>query len=191
MTMAVCSKEKLAVIQDLSRYSQPQEFRGRPAWFVQLWWIVQSLLFNTSPQVLYGWRRFLLRAFGAKIGKNVLLRPSVKTTYPWKLVIKDHAWVGDNVDLYTLGPIEIGVNAVVSQGVYLCTGTHDYLDPTFAIVAKPIIIEDEAWVAAQAFVAPGVTVGKGAVVGARSLVLKDVPSRAVVAGSPAKVIGTR
>ncbi len=113
-------------VQDLSRAKVPPGFRGRAAWFVQLWWIVEALLFHPSPQVLYGWRRFLLRAFGARIGKGVLIRPSVTVTYPWKLSIGDWSWVGDRVTLYTLGEISIGESSVVSQGTYLCTGSHDY-----------------------------------------------------------------
>jgi putative colanic acid biosynthesis acetyltransferase WcaF len=178
-------------VQDLSRFVVPDDFRGRPGWFVQLWWIVQALLFQTSPQIFYGWRRFLLRCFGAKIGKGVIIRPSVRVTYPWKLSVGDYAWIGDHAELYNLATIYIGHCAVVSQGCYLCTGTHDYEDVTFAISAHPIEIKDEAWVAAHVFIKPGVTVGHGAVVGARSLVTRDVGDLAVVAGSPAKFIKFR
>jgi putative colanic acid biosynthesis acetyltransferase WcaF len=158
---------------------------------VQLWWLVQSLFLNTSPQSFYGWRRLLLRGFGAHIGKNVLIRPSVRVTYPWKVSIGDNSWIGDNVELYSLGAITIGDNVVVSQGSYLCAGTHDYTDPAFPIQQFPIVVEPEAWIASQVFVGPGVTVGRGAVVGVRSLVLKDVPGGMVVAGHPAKVLTTR
>lgn len=179
------------VYQDLSQFSLPESFRGRPAWIVQLWWLVQAIFFNTSPQFMYGWRRFLLKSFGAIIGRAVLIRPSVRITYPWKLRIGDHAWIGDNVELYTLARIDIGAHAVVSQRSYLCTGSHDYRTINFAITAKPIVIEPEAWIASEVFIAPGVTVGKGAVVGVRSLVLGDVPANAICVGSPAAVIGNR
>jgi len=178
-------------IQDLSIAKVPPGFRGRPAWFVQLWWVVQALLFHPSPQVFYGWRRFLLRAFGARVGKGVLIRPSVSVTYPWKLTIGEWSWIGDDVTLYTLGEITIGDNAVVSQGSYLCAGSHDYTKPAFDIYAKPIRIEPESWLAARTFVGPGVTVGRGAVVGACSVVLKDIPSLTVCAGNPVRVIGPR
>ena len=95
------------LIQDLKSFKLPKNFRGRNAFIVQLWWLVQSILFRTSPQFLYGWRNFLLRLFGAKIGKKVIIRPSVKITYPWKLSIGNYSWVGDDVDLYTLGDIDI------------------------------------------------------------------------------------
>jgi putative colanic acid biosynthesis acetyltransferase WcaF len=165
------------MIQDLAASKLPAGFRGRSAVYVQLWWIAQAALVNPSPQVLYGWRRFVLRMFGARIGKDVRIRPSVRITYPWKVDIGDHSWIGDN--------------AVVSQGCYLCGGTHDYRDPLFTISSQPIVVEDEAWVAAQVFIAPGVTIGRGAVVGARSLVLSDVPPGMVAAGHPARVRGPR
>lgn len=140
---------------------------------------------------MYGWRRFLLRAFGARIGKNVLIRPSVSVTYPWKLNIGDYSWIGDGVTLYTLGEISIGDNAVVSQHSYLCTGSHDYKQPTFDLYAVSIRVEPEAWVAACVFVGPGVTIGHGAVVGASSVVLKDVPAGMICVGNPLKIVGPR
>jgi putative colanic acid biosynthesis acetyltransferase WcaF len=179
------------LIQDLVASKVPAGFRGRSAVFVQIWWIAQALLVHPSPQILYAWRRMILRLFGARIGIGVKVRPSVRITYPWKVEIGDHSWVGDNVELYSLGHIRIGANAVVSQGSYLCAGTHDHRDPLFRIISAPIVIEDEAWVAAQAFISPGVTVGQGAVVAARSLVLANVPAGMVVAGHPASIKGLR
>ncbi|HEX3659999.1 MAG TPA: putative colanic acid biosynthesis acetyltransferase [Acidobacteriaceae bacterium] len=178
-------------VQDLSSFALPKNFRGRPAWFVQLWWIVQATLFRMSPQVLYGWRRFLLRLFGAKIGRGVIIRPTAEITYPWKLTLGDHCWIGDHATLYTLGEISIGNNAVVSQHCYLAAATHDYTQPTFDMLAKPIIVEPEAWLATRVFVAPGVTVGRGAVVGACSVVLKDVPAMMICAGYPAQALRAR
>ncbi len=179
------------MIQNLKQFTLPKNFRAKNAVTVQMWWIVQGTLFACSPQFLYGWRRFLLCLFGAKIGKNVIIRPSVKVTYPWKLTIGDHSWIGDDVDLYTLGEIEIGKNAVISQKSYLCTASHDYKKESFDIYAQKIIIEDEAWIATDVFIAPGITVGKGAVIGARSTVLNDMPAGMICAGYPAKPIKTR
>jgi putative colanic acid biosynthesis acetyltransferase WcaF len=178
-------------VQDLSRFAVPSGFRGREAWFVQLWWMVQGLLFHTSPQALYGWRRFLLRMFGARIGRGALIRPSATITYPWKLTIGDWSWVGDHVTLYSLGEITIGENVVVSQHSYLCTASHDYTRPSFDLCTKKIHVDSEAWVAANVFVGPGVTIGRGAVVGACSLVLNDVPSMMICAGNPLKVLRAR
>jgi len=180
-----------APVQDLKSFRLPPDFRGRPAWFVQLWWIVQATLFHGSPQFMYGWRRFLLRLFGAHIGQGVMIRPSAEITYPWKLTIGDYSWIGDHVGLYTLGEIRIGENAVVSQHCYLASAYHDYTRPTFDMMGSFVAIEPEAWLAARVFVAPGVTVGRGAVVGACSVVLKDVPPMMVCAGNPARPIKPR
>lgn len=178
-------------VQDLSAFRLPAGFRGRSGFVVQLWWIVQGLLIRCSPQAMYGWRRFVLRLFGARIGKNVKVRPSARITYPWKVTIADNAWIGDRAELYSLDEIVIGHDAVVSQGTYLCTGSHDYHVAGFPIVRKPITIAPESWIAAQCFVMPGVTIGRGAVVGVRSLVLEDVPAYTIVAGHPAAVKGQR
>jgi putative colanic acid biosynthesis acetyltransferase WcaF len=178
-------------VQDLSTFRLPKGFRGRPAWFVQFWWIVQALLFNPSPQVFYGWRRGLLRLFGARIGKGVIIRPSVKVTYPWKLSIGDWSWIGDDVTLYTLADVVIGESAVVSQHCYLCTGSHDYNRPSFDIYALPINIESQAWLATHVFVGPGVTVGTRAVIGACSVTFKDVPADMICIGNPLKVVRRR
>jgi putative colanic acid biosynthesis acetyltransferase WcaF len=178
-------------VQDLKSFRLPQNFRGRPAWVVQLWWIVQASLFRMSPQVLYGWRRFLLRLFGCSVGKGVLVRPTAEITYPWKVSIGDYSWIGHDVTLYSLGEIHIGANVVVSQGSYLCAAAHDMEKPSFDIYEDPVVIEDEAWVAADVFVAPGVRIGHGAVVGARSTVLHDLPPMMVSFGNPAKPVRLR
>ncbi len=179
------------VYQDLNKFKLPKNFRGRNAFVVQLWWLVQAIFFNPSPQFLYGWRVFLLRLFGAQIGKKVIIRPTVKITYPWKLTIGDYSWIGDDVSLYTLGNITIGRNVVISQKSYLCTGSHDYLEVDFPIYQKPITICDQVWVASDVFIAPGIVIKKGSVIAARSSVFKNIPSNKICAGSPAKVIRER
>lgn len=178
-------------LQDLSRFRLPIGFRGASSLKVQLWWIVQATLFGCSPQFMYAWRRWLLKIFGAEIGKGVLLRPSVRVTYPWKVKIGDFSWVGDNVELYSLGEIVIGANTVISQKSYVCSASHDYSAIGFDIYSQKVVIEDEAWVATDVYVAPGVTIGKGAVIGARSSVFKDMPAGMVCLGSPAKPIKPR
>jgi putative colanic acid biosynthesis acetyltransferase WcaF len=178
-------------VQDLESFCLPLNFRGRPRWFVQLWWLVEATLFHGSPQLLYGFRNWLLRRFGARIGKGVRIRPSVGITYPWKLEVGDWCWIGDHVTLYTLGEIAIGANAVISQHSYICAASHDYTLPTFDIFSRPVHIGREAWLAAGVFVAPGVTIGNGAVIGARSVVLKDMPAMMVCAGHPATPLHPR
>ncbi|WP_303316561.1 putative colanic acid biosynthesis acetyltransferase [Flavivirga abyssicola] len=178
-------------MQNLKLYKTPKDFRGRSKAFVQIWWAVQALLFRPSPQLLYGWRRFLLRLFGARIGKNVIIRPTVQIVYPWKVSIGDYSWIGDDVNLYSLGEINIGENTVISQKSYLCTGTHDYKRKDFPIRNAKIIIENNCWIATDVFIAPGITIGKGTVVGARSSVFNDLPEMKICIGNPAKPIKDR
>jgi putative colanic acid biosynthesis acetyltransferase WcaF len=120
-----------------------------------------------------------------------MIRPTVEITYPWKLSIGDYSWVGDYATLYTLGEIRIGDNACVSQHCYLATAYHDITRPTFDMIGSFVHIEPEAWLATRVFVAPGVTVGRGAVVGACSVVLKDVPPMMICAGNPARPLRKR
>jgi putative colanic acid biosynthesis acetyltransferase WcaF len=177
--------------QQLDKFKLPSEFRGRSVWIVQLWWLIQDTLFRWSPQFLYGWRRFLLRLFGAKIGRGVLIRPTTRITYPWKINIGDYSWIGDDVVLYSLGNIEIGSHTVISQKSYLCTGSHDFTRPTFDIFARPIKIGTQVWIASDVFIAPGVMIGDGTVVGARSTVYNDLPAGKICYGNPAVVIKSR
>jgi putative colanic acid biosynthesis acetyltransferase WcaF len=173
------------IFQDLSLFRVPRDFRGRSAWVVQLWWLVQDTLFRMSPQVLFGWRCFLLRLFGAQVGSNVKFRSTARITYPWKLSIGDNVWVGDDCVLYNLGQITLGSNVALAHGVYLCTGLHDFTRLEFPMYTKPIVIEDEVWLTNDVFVAPGVTVGRGSVVGARSSVFGNLPGGMICFGTPA------
>jgi putative colanic acid biosynthesis acetyltransferase WcaF len=177
--------------QDLSRFRFPEAARGRPAWFVQFWWLFDALFVRPTPQAFYSWRRLAWRLFGAKLGGNVLIRPGVRVTFPWKVTIGDNCWIGDEVTLYSIAPITIGEHSVVSQHAYLCAATHDHCDISFSLIASPITIEPECWIAARAFVGPGVRIGRGAIVGACAAVLSDVPPATIVAGIPARAVGTR
>ena len=140
---------------------------------------------------MYGWRRFVLRVFGATIGQGVIIRPSARVTYPWKLTVGDHAWIGDQVELYTLAEITIGAHAVVSQRSYLCTGSHDPSSRTFRIYAKPIMVEEGAWIATDVFVGPGVTIGRNSLIGARSSLFANAEPDFVYIGSPARKVKPR
>jgi putative colanic acid biosynthesis acetyltransferase WcaF len=177
--------------QDLSLFKVPGSFRGRSKITVQLWWIIQDTLFSWSPQFLYGWRAFLLRLFGAEIGKNVKIRSTVKITYPWKVKIGDYTWVGDDCVLYSLGDITIGSHVAIAHKVYFNTGGHEYGRKTFDIFFRPVVIEDECWITNDVYVAPGVTIGRGTIIGARSSVLKDLPPGKICVGTPAHPIKDR
>lgn len=177
--------------QKINQFKLPKNFRGRNAFTVQLWWIVQDTFFKLSPQFMYGFRRFLLRLFGAKIGKKVIIRPTVRITYPWKVSVGDYSMIGDDAVLYSLGEIEIGNNVVISQKSYLCTGSHNYTKNDFPIYAKKITIRDECWIATDVYIAPGVTIDYATVVGSRSSVYKNLPAKKICIGTPAKVIKDR
>lgn len=157
-----------------------------------LWGAVWTLLFRPSPRLFFDpWRVALLRLFGAKIGNKVKIANTVKVLYPWELEVGDGSWIGWHVDVYNYAKVTIGRMAVVSQYTYLCTGTHDYEDPTFPLVFFPITIGDQAWVAADCFVAPGVSVGEGAIIASRSVVTKDMPAWKICAGHPCAPIKDR
>lgn len=159
--------------------------------FRVFWNLTYVLFFRLTTTPFFGWRNFLLRLFGAKIGKRVHIYPGVKIWAPWNLVVGENSGIASGVILYSQGKISIGSKVVISQGAHLCAGTHDYTNPGFPLVTKPITIEDHVWVAAEAFVHPGITIGEGAVIGARAVVTKDMPSWMVCAGHPCEPIKKR
>jgi putative colanic acid biosynthesis acetyltransferase WcaF len=155
------------------------------------WAVVESTLFRMSFHNWYPWRAWLLRRFGATVGRKVRIRRTVRIEIPWNLSLGDEVIVGDAVILYALGPITVGPRTLISQYAHLCAGSHDYTIPQYPLLRPPIAIGADAWVAADAFVGPGVTIGNRAIVGARSSVFKDVPSNTIVGGNPARVIRER
>jgi putative colanic acid biosynthesis acetyltransferase WcaF len=156
-----------------------------------LWELLSLPLFAWTPRPLWAWRRIVLRLFGAHVGRSVHVCPSVRIAVPWNLTVEDEAAVGDRAILYSLGPIRIGKCATVSQYAHLCAGTHDHTRLDLPLLKPPIVIGDGAWICADAFVGPGVTIGELAVVGARAVVVRDVPARAIVVGNPARPVGER
>ncbi len=155
-----------------------------------LWTLVQPLL-RFSPRICFGWRWFLLRCFGAKIGRRVHVYPSATIYFPWNLEAGDESAVGEGALIYNLGRVTLGERVTISHRAHLCAGTHDYTKPDFPLLRPPITIGSEAWICADAFVGPGVTVGEGAIVGARAVAMKDVRPRAIVIGNPAHEIKGR
>jgi putative colanic acid biosynthesis acetyltransferase WcaF len=144
-----------------------------------------------SPSPFHAWRRLLLRLFGAKIAPGARIYPSVRIWAPWSLTMEAGACLGYNVNCYNCGPVILRAGALVSQDTTLCTGTHDYRSVSFPLITRPIVIGTGAWVCAEAFIAPGVAIGDGAVVGARSFVFRDIAPWTIVSGNPATVVGRR
>lgn len=171
---------------DLSRYHQTHFDRGRPSWLILLWWLVQAIAFPLTLHNAHGLRCTLLRWFGAKIGHHVVIRPTARFTYPWKVAIGDYSWIGDDVVFYSLDHIIVGKHVVISQKCYLCTGSHDWRDRAFALETAAIRVGHGAWLATDCFVAPGVTIGANTVVGARSSVFRDLPPGQVAWGNPCR-----
>ncbi|WP_088845706.1 DapH/DapD/GlmU-related protein [Hymenobacter gelipurpurascens] len=156
-----------------------------------VWEVADLLLFRYSPRPFHAWRSFVLRAFGAQVGQGVHVYPKVKIWAPWNLHLGDECGIANGATLYSQGEITIGRRAVISQGAHLVTGTHDHTKPGFPLLTKPIRIGDHAWVAAEAFLHPGVTLGEGCLVGARSVVVKDLPAWTICAGHPCHPIKAR
>jgi len=164
---------------------------SRKELIMRVFWGVGKLFFNYSPRIFFSWRVFLLRLFGAKIGQCVHIYPSAVIYMPWNLEVDDYSAIGEDALIYNLGKISLGKNVTVSHRAHLCAGTHDYSDPTLPLLKPPIVLQDNVWVCAEAFIGPNVIIEEGAVVGAAAVVSKNVDAWSVVAGNPAIFIKKR
>lgn len=178
-------------LQALEAYRLPADWRrGAPLWCEALWRLVGSpLLASSLPGS--GWRKALLRLFGARLGRGGRLKPRLRITFPWRLAVGDHCWLGEGLWIDNLAPVSLGDRVCVSQEAFLCTGNHDYRSPGFDLRVKPIHVAGEAWIGARAVLAPGCRVGKGAVVGLAAVASGVVPAGAILRGNPAAVVGWR
>lgn len=154
-------------------------------------WMMGRVLFRFSPRPFFGWRRFLLRLFGANVGTNVHIYNSATIYYPWNLTVGDWSAIGEDALIYNLGPVTIGSHVTISQRAHLCAGTHDHTQPDMPLIKPPITVADRAWICADAFIGPYVHVGEGAITGARAVVVKDVEPWHIVAGNPARFVKER
>jgi putative colanic acid biosynthesis acetyltransferase WcaF len=170
--------------QAARKYSRSEQAR-RMAWGLGRW------LIRLSPRPCFGWRRAVLRLFGARIGTHVNIYPSTHLYMPWNVEIGEWTALGEDVFVYSLGKVSIGKSVTLSYRSHICAGTHDLNDPSLPLIKPPVSIEDGVWVGTEAFIGPGVTVGRGAVVGARAVVVKDVAPLDVVAGNPARTVARR
>lgn len=171
---------------NLQLYDQSGFDRGRSTPYILLWWLIQAIFFPLTLHNAHRLRCSLLRLFGAKIGTGVVIRPTARITYPWKLTIGDYSWIGDNVVLYSLDEINIGSHSIISQNCYLCTGSHNIHSPNFTLKTAPITIGNGVWVASDCFIAQGIKIGSNSIIGARSTVLSNIPAEYLAWGNPCK-----
>ncbi len=175
---------------DMSNYQDAQCFRERAARLA--WSIVWTVFARPIPRaMLSGWKRFLLRLFGAKISSTAIVYSGTKIYAPWNLEMGDHSTMAAGVDCYCADKVVIGKHCVISQKASLYTASHDITTPDFKWFSAPITIGDGVWIAAESFITLGVTIGEGAVVGARAAVFKDVEPWTVVGGNPARILKKR
>ena len=169
-----------------SWYNPGRSSLWRAAWFFLGAPVVRSQLLPSSA-----FRVSLLRLFGATIGRGVVIRPGVSIKYPWHLSVGDHTWIGERVWIDCLTSVRIGSNVCISQGAYLCTGNHNWTDPSFGLMVAPIQINDGAWAGAMSILSPGAVLGAGAVAAAGSVISGSVPDFAIYAGNPAAFVKRR
>jgi putative colanic acid biosynthesis acetyltransferase WcaF len=176
---------------DLSQF-QNRSYKPGRNWFIRgLWYVISMLVFESGWVPLMAPKRWILRLFGARIGRGLVIKPRVWIKYPWRLAVGDHCWIGQGAWIDNLADVRLGSHVCVSQQVYLCTGSHDHRRQTFDLVTRPIEIHDGVWLAARSLVLGGVTIATNSLVAAGSVVTKNVPAAAIVAGQPARPIGTR
>ena len=156
-----------------------------------LWLVVSLILFRLCPFSFSALKRAVLRVFGASIGRNVTIKPQITITFPWKLTVGDHVWLGEECWLLNLERIVIGSNVCISPRAFLCTGSHDYQRPAFNLIVKPITIEDGAWLGAGCWVGPGVKVGSHAILSAGSVMTQNMKPWSIYRGNPAEFLRPR
>lgn len=175
----------------LSRYRNDGYHPGRSIGMQILWFVVGLPLLRCAWLPLSGFRCWLLRQFGARIGTGVVCRPGMRVKYPWRLVVGDHSWIGEDCWIDNLADVTIGSNCCLSQASYLCTGNHDWSDVAFSLIVREIRIEDGCWIGARATLLPGVTLHTGAIAAAGSVIARSIPPQEIHAGNPARFVRQR
>jgi putative colanic acid biosynthesis acetyltransferase WcaF len=184
------SSEEPAHAVLLRQYDNAWFDRGRSK-FVEILWLMLDAVLVRSRVPGYAHRRQILRTFGARIGKRVLIKPGVRIKFPWRLEIGDDSWIGEDVWIDNLAAVHIGRNCCISQGAYICTGSHDWAKSTFDLIVKPVKIGDGAWLASRSVVGPGVVVGEGAVLSLGSVTTSDLATWGIYQGVPATLVKHR
>jgi putative colanic acid biosynthesis acetyltransferase WcaF len=183
------SQEQIVNPQQRSAYDSP--WSGSQRFLRALWEICWLVFCAWTPKPLNEWRVFWLRVFDAKIDGKPFVHQRARIAIPWNLILHDRACLGDRANAYSLGKIEIGARATVAQEVYLSAGSHDFDKPEMPLVAGKITIGEDVFIGARAFILPGITVGARSIVGACSVVTRDIPDNVIAAGNPCRVLRTR
>jgi len=176
---------------DLSQPDNSEYCIGRSRLIWALWYLLGAPLVHSRMLPISALKCLALRAFGARIGKGVYVKPGVNVKFPWYLMIGDHSWIGENSWIDNLAQVTIGSHVCISQDVYLCTGNHDWTTRNMKLFRRPITLQDGCWVGARSTVCPGVTVGTAAVTAAGSVVTRDVPAYEIWSGNPATYLRKR
>ena len=179
------------MIQKLELYKKPLDWSPGRSFFIRILWVMFFKLLVNSFIPGTAWRKFILRIFGAKIGKGGKLKPNIKITFPWRLIIGDYCWIGENVWIDNLALVSIGNRVCISQKVYICTGNHNFRIETFPLSLGPVYIKDNVWIAAASSIAPNTIIENDAVVLMRSHVRGNIPMKSIIGGNPAIKIGER
>jgi len=179
------------VRQDLVCHDPMQISGGRSKLWVIAWYLVKIAFISNALPWSNRFKASILKLFGASVGNGLLLKPKVNVHLPWKLAIGDYTWIGEDVMIINFAEVQIGSHCCISQRAFLCTGNHDFRDPSMPFRNAPITIKDGAWVGAQSFVAPGVTIGTDCVITAGSVVLEDMPDNMICSGNPCRPIKPR
>ena len=164
---------------------------GRSYWVRALWLVVEAVFLLNPIVVSYALKAWLLRLFGAQLGRKIVIKPNVHIKYPWRLKVGDHSWLGERSWIDNLADVDIGTNVCISQGAYLCTGNHNWSNSSFRLVAKPISVADGAWIGAFARIGPGVHVGRDSIVTLGAVLFDDAEDNGIYRGNPAVKTGVR
>lgn len=182
--------DKLQV--QLNKYKPAPNYNiSAPIWKLILWYFIGSQLFTSRLLPFSKLKIFLLKLFGAKLGKGIYIKPGIRIKFPWKLEVGDYSWLGEDIWIDNLAPIIIGNHVCISQGVYLCTGNHDWSSQTFELIIDEIHIESYSWLAAKSVVAPGVKIAEGAILGLGSVASQPLLPWTIYRGNPAIATGKR
>ena len=165
--------------QNLKNYSLPKNWsRGKNFFYEMIWQVFFKPIISSSlPGTI--WRKYILILFGSKLGKSIRLSPGIKIKMPWRLSVGDYSWIGEDVWIDNLSMVKIGDNVCVSQGVYFCTGNHDFKKVNFNLICESITVESESWIGSKVIIGPGNIIGRGSVIKMGSIITKDIPAQSI------------